>query len=304
MNYSDRIAQLYKITCLINEWVYWGMTYTKNKNYLDRFEEHKIGKGGIHLYKGMCEYGVENFTIELVDIGSFEDISDREKKETKNTLYKQNMGWNGNTGNAIFNTPEKIKMIVSKRKKNENVRVEKFKESYKKLDQKIIQNKRKNTIKNKSEEEIKSWRTSITKNVKGQNKNTNDRIKRQSETLKEKWKNPTESMLTGVKKCAEWRRGKNKHNCIIMMEHSERMKGKYKGINNPMFKHYYITPLGKFESYLEANITHNSSSKHTIQKLCKNPNKVITKTIARGANLDSTYIDKTSKDVGFGLEYV
>lgn len=304
MTYENRHAQLYRITCSVNNWVYWGMVYTPNKTYLDRFEEHKIGKGGKRLYEGMCKFGIENFFIELIESGPFEYISKRENEESKNTLFAKNLGWNGNAGNAIYNDKETIKLIVSKRMVNEDTRILKFKETYKKLDQKPIQAKRNNTISNKSKEDIKNWRTGIAANVKGQTKETNERIKRQSETLKLKWENPTSEMLEGVRKSSDWKKGKNKENWDVMKKHSEFMKNKVRGKNNPMFKHYYITPLGKFETWGDANIAHFARTKNTIRNLCKNPETLISKRLAFRANLADEWVGQKAKDAGFGLEYV
>jgi len=304
MSNNHIIAQLYKITCDVNCWVYWGMVYAANKTYLDRFEEHKIGKGGKHLYKGILEYGESEFRVELVETGDFEYISKREELESKHTLYAHGSGWNGNSGHSIFNTPETIKIINSKRQLKEVERIAKFKESYGQLDQQKIQEKRSNTIANKSVSEIHKWRKSIPNSWRGDTKKTNKKLRKQSNALKKTWENPTDAMIEGIRKSANWKIGKNKDNWDVMRKHSEKMKIKVKGKNNPMFKHFYITPLGKFETYQEASNAHGAIKKSSIQRLCKNPDKIITKTIAKFSNLDFSFINKTAKEAGFGLEFI
>jgi hypothetical protein len=285
------------------------MVYGKDKNgdkktYLDRFIEHKTGKGGVYLYDAISKFGETDFYIELVEEGPFEYIKRREAEESKNTLFSNNAGWNGNTGNAIYNSPEKIVEITKKRMLVEDQRVLKFKKSFGKLDKTRILNKRRDTISKKTDEEIYNWRSKIVKSIKGETKYSNERIERQSKTLKEKWKNPTDKMLIGNKKSADWKRGKTKENWKVMETHSKYMELKVKGKNNPMFKHYYITPLGKFETFEQASIFFNAPKMSGIRKLCKCPDKVITKTIAKFSNLPSSFIGMTAKEAGFGLEWV
>lgn len=91
-------------------------------------------------------------------------------------------------------------------------------------------------------------------------------------------------------------------------DHSEKLK-KLKGKNYPKFKGYFITPIGKFENYLEA-CENLKMGKCSLYNYCINQNdRKITK-LSRSknsylkANFSEEIVGKTYKEIGFGFEYV
>ena len=66
---------IYKISNKINSRVYIGLT----NNLERRFNEHKIGKGSIPLYKDIIKYGEENFDFSVLE--EVEDYNQASQKE-------------------------------------------------------------------------------------------------------------------------------------------------------------------------------------------------------------------------------
>jgi hypothetical protein len=92
-------------------------------------------------------------------------------------------------------------------------------------------------------------------------------------------------------------------------QHSEIMKEK-RGKEYPRFRGYFITPFGKFDSYLEASarlgVNPNSLYSYCIQK---NNEKVKPISYSKSSFLKSfdckeNVVGKTYKELGFGFEYV
>jgi len=260
-------AQLYCITCKINGWKYWGMTY--RKNYLNRYKEHLSGKGGKYLYKGMLKYGKTNFYIKLIEEGSFEHIQKREIQECKNTLFKHSKGWNGNVGKAIYCSKDSLK-------------------------------KTKNTIKNKPLSQILNWRYSIPSNWRGKTKYNCEKLKRQSESLKKRWKNPTKKMLLGKIKEAKTKSKQTKYNCERLKKHSNSMKGRFLGENNNSFRGWWITPYGKYDTLKKAGLSIGYKIPENVKKFCVK-NIKITNCILKRTNLPLNFLNKRSFDVGFSF---
>jgi hypothetical protein len=99
------MAQGYVIINTVNNMKYYGIVYRKNKTYLDRFHEHICGKGGKILFKeGILKFGKEKFTCELLIEGDLSVVKKWEDDITKNNLWP--IGYNGNAGHVIINTPE------------------------------------------------------------------------------------------------------------------------------------------------------------------------------------------------------
>jgi len=259
------MAQLYKITCNVTNLCYWGIVYKEGKTYLDRFEEHVKGKGGVHIYKAIQEYGRDAFDVELIEEGSKEYVSEREDQESKKTLYVRGEGYNGNVGNAIFNTKEAIDKIISKR--DEVKRVE-------------------------------TWHATMEKNKKDQEW-VEKRKNRKSKAIKEKWKNPTRAMLDGKKREAQTKLGKK------LPKSSIAKKGKMMGEENSNFKFWWCTPKGKFATLREASLACGYQCRQgiTIARLCNAPNKKISRQTCNTLNMPHLY-GKTHLECGFYREYV
>lgn len=296
-------AQLYCITCKNNGWKYWGIVYRKNKTYLDRFEEHMSGRGGKHLYKGVLKYGRDSFSIELIKTGSLKQIRNLEIQQTKNTQFKQQKGWNGNVGMAIYNDKKTLQRIAQKRQlkqKETSFKAANTLKSYSLEKKKQIQAKRQNTINKKTKKELWEWRQAIVRGWKGKTKNNCLKLKKQSEAMKLRWKNPTKTMLLGKIKESKTKTGRTKFNHSGIKAQSEKMKGKRVGVNNPSFKGWWVTPFGKFATLSEAGRSVGYVNPENVRKLCIK-NVKIDKRIINSTNLSAEYKDKTSLAVGFGF---
>jgi len=120
----EEIHYLYKITNLVNQKLYIGVT----KNPKTRKEKHfaKSGEGRL-VNKAVTKYGKENFTFEIICTGSKEYIYALEPKAIE--LYKSNAttghGYNLCDGGIINNQVNKGKSI-SKRKDDKPVFVSGF----------------------------------------------------------------------------------------------------------------------------------------------------------------------------------
>ena len=97
---TNTIIGIYKITNQLTNECYIGQSVDVDK----RWKEHiKCGLGidtpvGNKLYKAMAEYGIENFTFELIEKCSKEDLDIKEKYFIE--LYEaNNFGYNGQKGN-------------------------------------------------------------------------------------------------------------------------------------------------------------------------------------------------------------
>lgn len=296
-------AQLYCITCKINNWKYWGMVYKKNKTYLDRFEEHMIGKGGKHLYKGVLKYGRDSFSVKLIMTSSVNKIRNLEILKTKNTQFKQNKGWNGNVGKAIYNNRETILNNIQKRKlkqKEVSLKAANTLRAKSQKEKALIQLKRKKTINKKTKKEIYEWRQAIVRSWKGKTKENCLKLKKQSETMKKKWKTPTQEMLLGKIKESNTKTGRTKFNHEGIKKQSEKMKGRMAGKNNPSFKGWWVTPFGKFETLYLAGKSVGYTNPENVRKLCTK-NIKIDKRIINNTVLTEQYKNKKSHDVGFGF---
>lgn len=296
-------AQLYCITCLTNKWKYWGIVFQKNKTYKDRFNEHMDGKGGKHLYKGVLKYGKESFNIKLIEEGELEYIRQREIKESAHTQYKQNCGWNGNVGKAIYNDSKTIELIKEKKSLKQKETSEKVSNTQQRFDSKkkqMIQEKRNATIAKKTSEEILQWRSSIAAGRRGKTKAECKILQKHSEAMIERWKHPTEKMLKGKKKQALTQTGRTKETHEHIRRQSEKMKGRFVGEKNSSFKGWWITPFGKFSSIITAGKSVGYKNPGNVKKLCIR-NVKINKKILNNTNLNKKFLKCWSLDIGFGF---
>ena len=116
---------IYKIHNLINNKIYIG----QSKDILSRFKQHqadykKEKQSTKLLYKAMRKYGVENFTFEIVEECSIEELDEKEAYyiELYNTFafkegsngYNMNLGGEGNRG-CIYTQEFKDKMSKIKK---------------------------------------------------------------------------------------------------------------------------------------------------------------------------------------------
>ena len=296
-------AQLYCITCLSNSWKYWGMVYKENKSYLDRFEEHMTGKGGKFLYQGVLQYGRGDFKVELIKEDEFNVIRDLEKMYSKDTLFKQKNGWNGNTGRAIINTPNDILIGCQKRAAKQLETTLKYKETMKLLGdehKKKRSDKWINTVRNMHPDKLVIWRNKHAMSIKGKNKNNCEYRQKQSLSLKRRWSQPSEDMIHGCKKASVTKTGRTKDTYSHLRDHSEWMKGRFVGENNSSFKGYWVTPTGRYPSLKQARESIQFNSSDMVMKQLCTSNKIITRIILQRSHmLPADWLGKRSKDIGF-----
>ena len=93
---------LYKITNLINDKSYIGLT----SNIPDRWSHHRVGRGSKVLKSAFEKYGIENFTFEILCVGSKAYIQELEIKTIQvfNTLppFGYNLSTGGEAGGAGY----------------------------------------------------------------------------------------------------------------------------------------------------------------------------------------------------------
>lgn len=253
------MAQLYCVTCSIHGWKYWGIVYKPGKTYLDRFIDHLTGKPGCgaHLHRAILKYGKENFTTELVQEGDLDQIRLREIEESTKTLYAKQSGWNGNMGRIIPFSLENLE-------------------------------KRRQTIANTPVHEYRKWHQSLLNNIK----RTPDRVKRQKESLKKRWLNPTIKMLEGKQKEALTKKGRTKYNHKGCKIQSEKMMGRYSCGT-------WITPFGHFNTAKLAGLSIGDNFRGVI-RLCRK-NILLTRCVLNKTNLPKEWLGKMSGSVGFGF---
>ena len=95
---------IYKITNLVNNKIYIG----KTKNIEKRWKRHiYLAKTGFkrHLYEAMRKYGIDNFSIEIIDECKDGEEDIREKYWIRKTQsYKNTIGYNKSFGGEGGNT--------------------------------------------------------------------------------------------------------------------------------------------------------------------------------------------------------
>ena len=75
------------------------------------------------------------------------------------------------------------------------------------------------------------------------------------------------------------------------------------GMNHPMWKGYWITPMGKYERLLEAS-TNMNISPNTLSKICKSPNSPLSLSMTRIGwfKMNNININQKPIDLGFGFQ--
>ncbi len=109
---------IYKITNNINKKVYIG----KSKDVSRRWKEHLslVGKKRHPFYDAILHYGVDNFSIEIVDEADSLFINELEKKwiwECDSITNGYNMTEGGTGGDTFSNKPDELKEITREKLK-------------------------------------------------------------------------------------------------------------------------------------------------------------------------------------------
>lgn len=127
---------IYKITNTINRKVYIG----KSIDIEERWRQERYKQPNLHFANAVKKYGIENFSFEVLEECSEEQLDDKEKfyiKEYNST--DENLGYNitsGGTGGAM--PPDVIKRsLATKEKRNSFVRYWKGKEIPNEIKEKI-----------------------------------------------------------------------------------------------------------------------------------------------------------------------
>lgn len=114
------MAQLYRITNIKNNKQYYGLVEKNGKTFLDRFDEHMKGEGGVWIKRDL-ESGqsiIDDFKTELICEDNIETIRQLEIDHIRenDTLYPN--GYNGNCGHYIVVTDEMRQKIEKTRQEN------------------------------------------------------------------------------------------------------------------------------------------------------------------------------------------
>jgi group I intron endonuclease len=124
---KERIFEIYKITNIINNKVYVGIT---NQGYKTRWYKHcsdAIRDCGFPLHLAMQKHGIANFKIEVIDIANtIQELKDKEKywishynSNNREIGYNLTEGGDGTFGRKHSEeTKEKIRQKVYSRVKN------------------------------------------------------------------------------------------------------------------------------------------------------------------------------------------
>ena len=291
---QNKPAILYVIKNTLNSMKYYGMIHKKGKTITERLQDHIAGKrSGKHIHAAIQQLGKEHFFIEEIERGAFAYIAQREIDEAKKSLYVDGNGYNGNCGKCILFNAEMLKRKFANT--DQTKRVAKWKQTY--------NNRRHLHNYSRSEEYIKKQEETNYSKVRGKNKDNTLRLAKQSESLKKRFRNPSEAMIKGMEKRIITQRSQTKINSERVRKRSDTLKsrGTFAGKNNPSFKGYWVTPFGKYELAIAAAESLNISLS-TLKTWC-NKNKVILKRFHKNnSNILEEWNNKLSRDVGFYIE--
>ena len=74
---SEKICGIYKITNMVNDKVYIG----QSQDIYNRWKEHKYARNKRYcfaLYSAFKKYGFDNFSFEIIERCSFEQLNEKE----------------------------------------------------------------------------------------------------------------------------------------------------------------------------------------------------------------------------------
>lgn len=290
---SEKPAILYVITNKLNGWKYYGMIHKTGKTIEDRFKDHIKGfRSGRYIHKAIIEHGEENFFITEVERGSFEYIANREKEESKNCLFIKNQGYNANCGKCILFNEEMMQRKI--KNTDQEKRVKKWHETYESRRHLHDYTRKEQFF--KKQEEV-NW-----SRIRGKTKETCSSLKKQSDSLKKRWKNPTPAMLDNIERMKIALKGQNQHNCerIRKSVATNRANPRF-GVRAPNFTGYWITPYGKFATCQEA-AAELGIGICTLQVWCNKNKKILKMYHKNNPKILDEWDGKMTWDVGFKKE--
>ncbi len=97
---NKRRAWVYLVTCLINGKQYVGFT---NKTPEQRFKRHigDVHVAALLLHEAIKEFGVENFTLETIFVGTYKQALRKEKSFIEKLNTKAPAGYNRYVGGSV-----------------------------------------------------------------------------------------------------------------------------------------------------------------------------------------------------------
>jgi len=286
---NEKQAILYVVTNKLNKLQYFGIIHKEGKTIQQRFEDHARGAGGRYLFKAIQEFGVENFTIEEIERGELEYIRQREIEETANTLFVQGKGYNGNCGKCIILNDEMwVRKIANT---DQEIRVPKWKETYNK-------NRHEHDYSRDAIFLEKQEQNNYSK-IRGKTKHECERLQKLADSNKQKWQQPTETMIQGKIKSIKTNRLKTEEEKrkIIEKQIAARKLKREQGLytTSPCT---WFTPIGTFKNAEEGAIKFGIGVA-TFKTWCINNKQILKRHHKHNENILPEWDNLFTHDIGF-----
>jgi len=286
---NEKQAILYVVTNKLNRLQYFGIIHKEGKTIQQRFEDHARGVGGRYLFKAIQEFGVENFTIEEIERGELEYIRQREIEETANTLFVHDKGYNGNCGKCIILNEEMwVRKIANT---NQETRVPKWKETYNKNRYKHDYSRDANFLEKQEQNNYSK--------IRGKTKHECERLQKLADSNKQKWQQPTESMILGKIKSIETNKKKSAEEKQIIQDkqNAARKLKQEQGLytTSPCT---WFTPIGTFKTAEEGAVKFGIGVA-TFKTWCVNNKQILKRHHKHNENILSEWDNLYTHDIGF-----
>jgi hypothetical protein len=286
---NEKQAILYVVTNKLNKLQYFGIIHKEGKTIQQRFDDHARGVGGRYLFKAIQEFGVENFTIEEIERGELEYIRQREVEETANTLFVHGKGYNGNCGKCIILNDEMWSKKIANT--NQETRVPKWKETYN-------ENRHKHDYSRDANFLEKQEQNNYSK-IRGKTKHECERLQKLADSNKQKWQQPTETMILGKIKSIKTNRLKTEEEKRKIIEKQivtrklKREQGLY--TTSPCI---WITPIGTFKNAEEGAVKFGIGVT-TFKTWCTNNKQILKRHHKHNENILTEWDNLFTHDIGF-----
>jgi hypothetical protein len=286
---NKKQAILYVVTNKINGLQYFGIIHKEGKTIQQRFEDHQQGRGGKFLYKAMQEFGKQNFIIEEIERGDLEYICQREVEETSNTLYAHGKGYNGNCGKCIILDNEMWERKIANT--NQEVRVPRWKETYNKNRHKHDYSRDANFLEKQEQNNYSK--------IRGKTKHESERLQKLSVSNKQKWQQPTETMILGKIKSIETNKLKSEEEKrkIIEKQIATKKQKWEQGVcvTSPCT---WFTPIGSFKNAEEGAMKFGIGVS-TFATWCRKNKQILKRYHKHNENILSEWDNLFTHDIGF-----